>query len=226
MDVKQKLMDFWYKFDLFFNPGFRQTPPAILQAYGLESSLLPNWLIDRNATNMQNYPTNFADRIKQSPDLIRSIELIAENQLNIINQNLGKDNNQLMQKAFEYFGQGVLFDDSLDEETQLPRRPVGDKVHMMDSLHYGYPRWHVFCRSAVFAGQDQDVWLKLDRVVALAYTLHQKVNPKIDLDGKDPRNPEHTDIVDVLLPVIESAGFDQLDQYFDNDNVRAMFGHL
>jgi hypothetical protein len=225
MESRQQIMDFWYQFDLFFNPGFRQTPPKVLEAYRSETSLLPAWLFDHNVVNIQNYPENFMNRITQSPDLINAIGLIAENQLRIIKERLG-DDNELLQKAFEYFGQGVLFDDSLDETTQLPRRPDWDKVHMMDAVNYGYPRWHVFCRSAAFAGQDQDMWLKIDRLVALAYNLHKRLNPKSDQKGKDPQNPERPDIVQELLLNISSADFNQLDEQFDNDDVRSSFGHL
>ena len=219
-------MDFWYEFDRYFNPGFGHTPPDILQAYRFESGLLPSWLVDRNEVNIQNYPGNFENRINQSPDLIKSIKLIATTQLDIINKKIG-DDDDLLQRAFEYFGQGVLFDDSLDQTTQLPRRPNGDKVHMMDALNYGYPRWHVFCRSAVIVGDDKDAWLRIDKLVALGYELHRKLKPKTDQDGKDPQNPEHPEVVGELLPVIASEDFDQLDKRFDNEDVRSIFGrHL
>jgi hypothetical protein len=220
-DAKKHIIDFWYEFDLLFNPGFLQTPSDILQAYRFESSLLPNWLIERNKLNIQNYPGNFIEKIKESQDLIASIKLLAENQLKIFNVKL--ENEEVLQTAFEYFGQGVLFDDLLDERTQLPRRPNEEKVHMMDTLHYGYPRWHVFCRSAVFMGQDPDIWLKIDRLVALAYALHKKLTPQQSgPDGKDPENPEHPDLVQELFPVFTSASFDKLDEHFDNKDVRAL----
>jgi hypothetical protein len=225
MNEKQQIMDFWYEFDLFYNPGFGQTPPDIREAYRFESGLLPNWLIDHSQANIKNYPANFMNRINESSTLINSIKLIATTQSNMLNEKL--EDNELLQKAFEYFGQGVLFDNALDQITQLPRRPNGDKIHMMDTLHYGYPRWHVFCRSAVFVGNDKDAWLKIDRFVALGYELHKKLRPKTDQDGKDPQNPEHPEQVEELLPVIMAEDFDQLDKRFDNEDVRSMFGsHL
>jgi hypothetical protein len=225
MNEKQQIMDFWYEFDLFYNPGFGQTPPDIREAYRFESGLLPNWLIDHSQANIKNYPANFMNRINESSTLINSIKLIATTQSNMLNEKL--EDNDLLQKAFEYFGQGVLFDNALDQITQLPRRPNGDKIHMMDTLHYGYPRWHVFCRSAVFVGNDKDAWLKIDRLVALGYELHKKLRPKTDQDGKDPQNPEHPEQVEELLPVIMAEDFDQLDKRFDNEDVRSMFGsHL
>ena len=89
----------------------------------------------------------------------------------MINEKL--DDDVLIQKAFEYFGQGVLFDDFSDVETNQPRRPSDDRVHMMDSIHFGYPRWHVFCRSASFIGLDQDIWLKIDRLIDGICSSHE-----------------------------------------------------
>ncbi len=114
-----------------------------------------------------------------------------------------------MQKAFQYFGQGVLFDDFTDEdeEPHLPRRPDNDKVHMMDDIHFGYPRWHVFCRSAAFIGLDQDTWLKIDRLVGLADALHMRLKPRPSQDGSDPQNPERPDVVNELMPIFTSYSF-------------------
>ena len=44
---------------------------------------------------------------------------------------------ELQQKAFELFAQGLLFDNGVDDKGQ-PRRPSGDKIHMMDSKVLGY----------------------------------------------------------------------------------------
>lgn len=129
-------------------------------------------------------------------------------------------------KAFEYFGQGLLFDDFSDVETNQPRRPSDDRVHMMDSIHFGYPRWHVFCRSASFIGLDQDIWLKIDRLIGLTYALHMRLAPRRSgSDGSDPQNPERPDIVEELGQV-EASSFVQLDEHFDNRFVRALFGHV
>jgi hypothetical protein len=39
MSSKKTIMDFWYEFDLLFNPSFEKVPPDIIQAYGYEISL-------------------------------------------------------------------------------------------------------------------------------------------------------------------------------------------
>lgn len=216
-------MDFWYEFDLLFNGRFGRVPPDIDEAYRLESGLVLYWLADRDKSNMKHYPENFMSRLRQT-EVTNSIRLLADNQLRIINEKL--DHDMQLQKAFQYFGQGVLFDNFLDEESNLPRRPDDEKVHMMDVIHFGYPRWHIFCRSAAFIGLDQDTWLKINRLVGLAYALHMRLGPRQSQDGSDPQNPERPDLVEELLPIFTSYSFDQLDGHFDNNYVRSYFGHV
>ena len=182
------------------------------------------WLAARDKSSIKNYPENFIARIRRTEETTNAIKLLADNQLRIIGEKL--DYNIQLQKAFQYFGQGVLFDDLLDEESHLPRRPNDDKVHMMDVVHLGYPRWHVFCRSAAFIGLDQDTWLKIDRLVGLAYALHMRLEPRQSQDGSDPQNPERLDLVQELLPIFTSYSFDQLDGHFDNEHVRSFLGHV
>jgi hypothetical protein len=226
MTDKKQIMDFWYEFDRLFNPRFGEVPSDIHNAERFESGLLSGWLTDRNVMNIRNYPHNFQNRTNMSDEIVSSIGLLAENQLKVINEKLGGDD-ILIQKAFEYFGQGILFDDFLDGETNQSRRPSDDRVHMMDSIHFGYPRWHVFCRSAGFIGLDQDMWLKIDRLVGLAYALHMKLAPRRSgSGGSNPQNPERPDVVDELGSIFEASSFVQLDEHFDNIFVRELFGHV
>jgi hypothetical protein len=220
---KKSAIDFWYDFDLLFNPKFGKTPDSIREAYFFESGLMYYWLADRE--KIKEYPANFIARIKSSQDIVNSIELLAENHLNKIEK---IDNVESMEEAFTYFGEGVLYDGYLDDETHQPRRPADERVHMMDDIHFGFPRWHVFCRSAVFLGQDEKTWLKIDRLVATAYAVHMKLDPRqsVPPDGKDPKNPEHPDLVKEVVQAFKSSSFAQLDNQFDTTNVRKHAGHL
>ncbi len=214
-------MNFWYNFDLLFNPGFGKVPTEIQDAYLLEFPLLPNWLIDRNEANIQNYPANFTDRIKSSNELTSVIKMLCSHQITKYNEivNLPKGS-ELLEKAFEYFGQGVLFDDIIDPTTSLPRRPDSERVHMMDALHFGYPRWYVFSRAAVIAGENEEFWLNLSRLVALAYNLHKELDPKQSRNGQNPNNQEHPELAQELISSFKNSSFDQLDLVFDNSDVR------
>jgi hypothetical protein len=52
-------MDFWYKFDLLFNPGFDEVPPDILEAWGVVSGLVFGWLAAQNESSIKNCPEIF-----------------------------------------------------------------------------------------------------------------------------------------------------------------------
>src|SRR5215210_2810727 len=105
-------MNFWYEFDLLFNPSFGQVPPDILEAWGEVSGLVFGWLAARDKSSIKNYPENFIAQIWRTQETTNAIKLLADNQLRIIGEKL--DYNIQLQKAFQYFGQGVLFDDLLD----------------------------------------------------------------------------------------------------------------
>jgi hypothetical protein len=101
------------------------------------------------------------------------IKLLADNHLRIINECFAGNNN-LAQIAFEYFGQGLLYDD-LKNEINNFRRPTGWKVHMMDAEMSGFFVWHAFIRVVVISGVIDKglevIWLQIDRYVALGAAL-------------------------------------------------------
>lgn len=208
-------MEFWHEFDDVFNPspGFMHIPPEVRASYIYESRLLPLWVISHSDPN---YPKNFIQAISESSDLINAIKLLNDYQLRIMDGHF-KGDIKLQQRSFEWFGQGILFDNGVDEKTGEPRRPIGRKVHMMDELAvYGYSRWHAFIRATVFLGQEKDTWLHIDRLVGLAWSIHTRLQPKQD----NPNNPERQDVVDELRPPWLSKGFDELDKAFDTDELR------
>lgn len=96
---------------------------------------------------------------------------MAENQLRIMDDHF-KGNTETEKIAYELFAQGLLFDNELDDNS-LPRRPEGDKIHMMDSGIIGYIVWHAFIRLVVLLHShdsviDSNKWLLIDRHIALA----------------------------------------------------------
>ena len=218
---KQIIMDFWYNFDLLFNPGFGQVPQEIQDTYTHELQLLQNWLLSRGPNNIQKYPSNFIDKVKNDSEMVKSIEILCNNQIKEYNKLLNHDKGEdLFDNAFEYFGQGILFDDSIDSTSNKPRRPDNERIHMMDSLHFGYPRWYVFCRSVVITGHEQKFWLNLSRLIALAYELHMQLHPQQSKEGQDPKNQENPELVQQLKSKFKDYTFEQLDEEFDNQHVR------
>ncbi len=94
---------------------------------------------------------------------------------------------------------------------------------MMDTLHFGYPRWYVFCSSAVIIGQDEKFWLSISRLIAIAYELHIQLQTHQSKNGENPNNPEHPEIIQEVVAKFQNATFDQFDSQFDNPTVRDVF---
>jgi Ferritin-like len=172
-------MQFWYELDdrFFFNP-----PPEILQAYAALGDL--DFILGRYKERRRTgtYPNGF---IQDVMPLREGLAVISGGQLEIVDKNLGTDF-EAARRAFEDFGQGILFDD---------RRPPGNKVHMMDSSGLanppiGYHRWHAIIRAMVLLEIDATRWTELDRLVGLAWAIHAKAIPI--QDTHNPPLPEAT----------------------------------
>src|SRR6185312_16229397 len=127
------------------------------------------------------YPKSFIDEI--SPLNKEKILVLADTQLEIMDLYFDGDL-ELERRAFEDFGQGVLFDDK--------HWRGGDNIHKMDSGDVnasppiGYHRWHTFIQAIVYAGGNSDIWLNINRLVGLAWAIQSELKPP---DGI-PNNPE------------------------------------
>lgn len=115
------------------------------------------------------------------------------------------------QKAFEDFGQGVLYDD------RAPR-PLERRIHMMDEGHYGFYRWHLFIRTAALLNHELEIWIQVDRHLRLACAIDSKQHPKQSKnDGNNPNNPDMSAaILNDIRAFWLSLSFEELDKEFDN----------
>jgi hypothetical protein len=162
---KKAIMDFWYQFDNFFlfrRPAEITNALDVLDPYG---KLLDRFLYHYQRGSVE---TDFKSEHENIKD---SIKLLANSQLRIMDDHF-KGNTETEQTAFELFAQGLLFDNGLDDNG-LPRRPEGDKIHMMDSSIIGYIVWHAFIRLVVLlygddGAIDSNKWLQTDRHIGLA----------------------------------------------------------
>ncbi|TLX89685.1 MAG: hypothetical protein E6K94_09565 [Thaumarchaeota archaeon] len=104
------------------------------------------------------YPLDFINEVKQDEQRVNSVIFLGQKQLDIVNKIFGNDIGS-EQRAFEDFGQGLLYDD------RCPR-PVNNRVHMMDEGQFGFYRWHTFIRTAVLLNQDpKDGFMWTDMLV-------------------------------------------------------------
>jgi hypothetical protein len=192
---------FWFDFDdhFLFNPT-----PEILDAYTAIRGL--NFIPTRWREHRRSgtYPDGFIADVEPLRD---GLAVLSGEQLAIIRRHFG-DDEDAMRRAFEAFGQGILFDD---------RRPPGFKVHMMDSSGpanppIGYHRWHPIIRAVIFLGIDAAEWGAVDRLVGLAWAIHSEATPV-----QDTRNPGLSqERLEELRGVWLGKSLEELDDAFDS----------
>jgi hypothetical protein len=195
--------NFWYEFDNFFLWDERQD---ILKARGSVSD------IDRICKEHKingTYPIDYIDEVKQDEERINSITFLAQKQLDIIIKTFGNDI-ESQQRAFEDFGQGILFDDR-------PPRPLNNRVHMMDEGQFGFYSWHTFIRTAALLNNESERWLNVDRHIGLACAIDSEQRPRQSTnDGNNPNNSEiFHEILDKLRSFWLQLNFEELDTEFD-----------
>jgi hypothetical protein len=195
--------NFWYEFDNFFLWDERQD---VLQAFGNTSDL--DRIFKEHKIN-GTYPIDFVNEVKQEQERVNSIIFLAQKQLDILKKSFGNDSDS-EQRAFEDFGQGVLFDDR-------PPRPVNNRVHMMDEGQFGFYRWHTFIRTAVLLNHEPERWLNVDRHIGLACAIDSKQRPRQSTnDGNNPNNSGISfEMLDTLRSFWLPLSFEELDAEFD-----------
>src|SRR5215211_5855908 len=156
---RQQAIDFWYEFDNYFQYN---VPQEIIDAYNSLFSIGDLRHLFRVHRRNGTYPQGFKQEV--SP-VKNTIIFLAQKQLDIINKYFeAKGDSE--QKAFEDFGQGVLYDN---------RRDPPDKIHKMDGGRnnppIGYHRWHAFIRALVFVGGEEKRWLEIDRNLGLGWNI-------------------------------------------------------
>jgi hypothetical protein len=127
----EKAMELRYEFDEFFQfSASGQIIEAIITVLG-DYKLAERFMFHYQGGTLF---TDFKTEVEQ---LKSSFEILAVNHFDIMNRLLL--NNPLFEKrAFEYFGEGILFDN---------RRVNGAKVHMIDRSTGGYFDWHAYSAS-------------------------------------------------------------------------------
>jgi hypothetical protein len=201
-------ISFWTEFDNNFHYA---TPTEISDAYQTiffdkfagraDFDVIYNSWSDHR--NMGDFPEAFR---KAFEPVKGQIVFLANRQVDIIRKSF-QDDTALLQRAFEDFGQGVLYN---------PNRP-SDSIHKMDDLSgppIGYHRWHAFIRAIVLLGvEDAGIWLHIDRCVGLAWAIQSEAQ----ITQNSPNNPglESTRL-EQLRSLWMQLSFDDLDVAFDS----------
>jgi hypothetical protein len=214
--IERILMDFWYKFDDYFQYHASQETKKNIKTIRVKFKLYQRF---RRHFLDNTINTTFIQELENNPEVIESLKRLAFDQLTIINHEL-KCDPQLEQSAFEYFGMGILFDDVVDEQGNYRRSPL-NKIHLMDENIYGYFSWHSFVRSiSILLYDNTERWLQLDRFIALSAAIYSKQKPKqstADGNKPDPMN-KRIDLVSLqnLRNIYLKLNFEEIDNKFFN----------
>ncbi|MEV5799080.1 Tat pathway signal sequence domain protein [Streptomyces collinus] len=175
--------EFWYQYDemSYYTPSqeMKDAVAAITTPFGGFTKTYDAWAATRQGGR---YPRSFLELIQPNKD---AFEVLSRNQRAVYDKYYGRDPHGLV-FAFQEFGQGVLFD---------PRRPAGQKIHMMNYTPpeptHAYHRWHPFLAGFVLLGIEPRWWTHVNRLAGVAWELQSLAQPITDLDH-NPHLPRHT----------------------------------
>jgi hypothetical protein len=164
--------EFWYEYDerFYYNPtpDLVEAVDVITQPFGDFTQTDAAWAAARSSGR---YPRSFIELIAPNKD---AFELLSEAQREVYDEFYGRDPQGLL-FAFQEFGQGVLFD---------PRRPAGNKVHMMNytppAFTHAYHRWHPFLAGFQLLNVDKKWWTQINRLAGTAWELQSIGQPVND----------------------------------------------
>lgn len=214
MDNLSKLINFWVDFDDMSNPGLvmlnkkgqMKTKKDGTPKLRIKRKVLAE--LDRLVFNPQHAIDTFFQRIYdhntrtlnfesfkeqiENENYKSEIESLSGRQLDIISKHFPRYNNTF-RKAFEYFGQGALYDKDHDRRRTVLNK-TGDlvkyRVHMGDGPGI-YGRWYAFISAAMLYNINVNDWLTISKALAVAYMIHYKVKPSQSFEfigGDSPEN--------------------------------------
>ncbi len=199
--------NFWYHFDNFFLFKRNDSIDRALDKVKPYEQLVDLFYYHQSMGSLNTgYRTNL-----EKIGITEDIKLLANSQLDLFDKYLQGDSTS-ERTAFELFGQGLLFDNEMDENG-LPRRGPGTKIHMMDSSVTGFVVWHAFIKAVIVLGFDKrtERWLRIDRYIALAAAILSALI-------KDGRAPQQTLEPNINQPLDEQT-IEQLRTYWLNQSV-------
>lgn len=164
---RERAIDFWFAFDQSF---LFDRPPEVAAAF-------PIAYPDGNLNDLVDFAkgaTSDAELAQRVAGRQAGLLLLAEVQDRIMRAHFPDPAD--LQRAFEDFGQGVLFDG------RNPR-PTSRRIHMMDGTAddwVGYHRWYAFARAVLALGAPAARWSLISRFVGLAWAIQSEAEPVND----------------------------------------------
>ncbi|MYW67591.1 Tat pathway signal sequence domain protein [Streptomyces sp. SID8379] len=175
--------EFWYEYDemSYYTPTqeMQDAVEAITTPFGGFTKTYDAWVETRKSGR---YPRSWYELVKPNKD---AFEVLSREQIKVFDKFYGHDPRGLV-FAFQEYGQGTLFD---------PRRPDGQKVHMMNYTPpeptHAYHRWHPYLASFALLGIEARWWTHINRLAGVAWELQSYALPITDKPD-NPHLPRHT----------------------------------
>lgn len=211
--TQQLASDFWFEFDnnFMWKPS-QQIADTLGILYFSTGEIIGNSLKNNRAAN--TFPNGF---ISDMQPYKASIDFIANEQLKNFDQHFANEPAN-EQKAFEDFGQGILYD--VRRKGTFYKNYV---IHTMDASTsnppIGYHRWYQFIRAYTLLNNINDGrWLSINRNVALAWYIQSKLKPKgTTADGSNPNNPPLAEAsIKIFRDKCSIMSFQDLDNLFSH----------
>ncbi|MFD8824107.1 Tat pathway signal sequence domain protein [Streptomyces sp. NPDC059605] len=170
--------EFWYEYDERFyyhpTPELSEAVDVICKPFGDFTKIDSGWAATRTGGR---YPRSYLELIRPNRD---AFQLLSDAQREVYREFYRHDPQGLVH-AFQLFGQGVLFD---------PRRPAGNKVHMMNftppDFTHAYHRWHPFLAGFRLLDIDAQWWTHINRLAGTAWELQSLGRPVTDANDNKP----------------------------------------
>ncbi|MFJ3877354.1 Tat pathway signal sequence domain protein [Streptomyces sp. NPDC090077] len=174
--------EFWYDYDemSYYNPTaeMKAAVGAITAPFGGFTKSYDAWVATRKGGR---YPRSWTEIIQPNR---AHFELLSREQKKVYDKWYGRDPKGLV-FAFQEFGQGTLFD---------PRRPAGNKVHMMNytppTPTQAYHRWHAYLQSFQLLNIDRRFWAHINRLTGMAWEL-QSIGKPVNDANDNKHLPRH-----------------------------------
>ncbi len=233
---------FWYEFDSPFNGAFRTFKKEMRDLIVISGKILSSYNRNFDSISMNLNEIKFKKDL-DNEEVKNGICKLAWEQFKIIYNNFGDEKGNLkldnLRRAFEDFGQGVLYDANHDNDrTALDNdgNPMYDKktgnlmvyrIHKMDSPGQ-WEWWNSFIRASGLTFPNESKYFELDKLIAYSCMINYLVQPKQSFEfpgGKVPEgnpqnpngpgSPEALDKAKFILDFKEFKDFDKIIKTYD-----------
>lgn len=230
---------FWLDFDRPFNGAFKEPSDEMRNLLQMSVNILSKYqqYYDTDTKNVDEI--GFRNEI-ENMQIRQDVLNLANAQFDIINCHFKDKNGDLnlgnLKKAFEDFGQGVLYDPHHDDERTVldtlgnPRidEETGNKmifrIHKMDSIGQ-WTWWHSFIRAAGIIFPNESKYFELDKLIAYSCIINYIVQPKqsyqfpngqVPVDSiQNPIGPGSPEALEEAKFILRSKAFEELDKIIE-----------